>query len=86
MLRSVQIFYPDFSYHTVICTLSKQYGQSFLDIDECSDATDDCHADAVCTNTVGSYTCACNGDYQGDGVNSGTGCTSNLLISSRLFT
>ena len=33
----------------------------FTDIDECADDTHLC--DQICTNTVGSYTCACNLGY-----------------------
>ena len=36
------------------------------DIDECS-ASNDCASQATCTNTVGTYTCACNTGYAGDG-------------------
>ncbi|XP_078691948.1 uncharacterized protein LOC144922178 [Branchiostoma floridae x Branchiostoma belcheri] len=39
-----------------------------VDIDECADSTDNCHADATCTNTDGSFTCTCNNGYAGDGV------------------
>ena len=38
-----------------------------LDIDEC-DPADPCHANATCTNTMGSYICACNANFSGDGV------------------
>ena len=49
-----------------------------LDIDECADsALNNCHADATCTNTVGSYTCACDAGYNGDGI---TCAGSNLLL------
>ena len=30
---------------------------------------DPCHADAVCEDTEGSYTCECNDGYTGDGWN-----------------
>ena len=41
---------------------------SFLtDIDECSANTHDCHLSATCTNVDGSFTCACNAGYTGDG-------------------
>jgi len=39
-----------------------------LDVDECTDGTDDCGPDATCTNTIGSFTCACNPGYAGDGI------------------
>ncbi|WP_437933073.1 EGF domain-containing protein [Sorangium sp. So ce341] len=38
------------------------------DIDECALGTDDCDANAACTNTPGSFTCACNTGYSGDGT------------------
>ena len=38
-----------------------------LDIIEC-DLADPCHANATCTNTMGSYICACNANFSGDGV------------------
>ena len=43
------------------------------DNDECSLGTDNCDANATCTNTAGSFTCACNSGYSGDG----TSCTDN---------
>ena len=38
-----------------------------LDIDEC--LTDPCHANGTCNNTIGSYVCACDPGYSGDGFN-----------------
>ncbi|XP_078680017.1 uncharacterized protein LOC144915478 isoform X3 [Branchiostoma floridae x Branchiostoma belcheri] len=38
-----------------------------VDADECALGTHTCHEHATCTNTPGSYTCACNGGYSGDG-------------------
>eukprot|EP01045_Picozoa_sp_COSAG04_P002464 COSAG04_NODE_90_length_26856_cov_18.273723_20_plen_2565_part_00 len=37
------------------------------DVDECAIGTDSCDANAACTNTAGSFACACNGGYGGDG-------------------
>ena len=36
-----------------------------LDFDECMDGV--CDSNATCTNTDGSYTCACREGYMGDG-------------------
>ncbi|KAI8511664.1 hypothetical protein Bbelb_107640 [Branchiostoma belcheri] len=37
------------------------------DIDECAEGTHNCNPHATCTNTPGSFTCACNQGYFGDG-------------------
>ena len=37
------------------------------DVDECLSSLDDCHLDAFCTNTIGSYNCTCNKGYEGNG-------------------
>ncbi|CAG2056404.1 unnamed protein product [Timema podura] len=37
------------------------------DVDECDLGLHDCHADAVCTNTNGSYSCQCSRGFIGDG-------------------
>lgn len=37
----------------------------FADINEC--ATNPCHADGTCTNTPGTFQCACNQGYTGNG-------------------
>lgn len=42
--------------------------QFFVDADECTSGAHNCHASATCTNTDGSFTCACNSGYTGNGV------------------
>ena len=39
-----------------------------LDVDECA-SDNECHVNAQCTNTDGSYTCSCRDGYDGDGKN-----------------
>ncbi len=41
-----------------------------LDKDECALGTDNCHENATCTNTIGSFICDCSKGYSGDGVTS----------------
>jgi cysteine-rich repeat protein len=36
--------------------------------DECLELTHNCHPDAICTNTEGSYTCSCKRFLKGDGL------------------
>lgn len=38
-----------------------------VDIDECADATHQCHKHAVCTNVIGGYNCTCKSGFSGDG-------------------
>ena len=39
-----------------------------LDVDECAMiSTNDCSANADCTNTVGSFNCTCKPGFTGDG-------------------
>ena len=38
------------------------------DINECTSDTGNCDTNAGCTNTPGSFTCACNQGYSGDGA------------------
>jgi uncharacterized repeat protein (TIGR01451 family) len=40
----------------------------YHEVDECAEGTDNCDANASCTNTPGSFTCECNPGFTGDGV------------------
>ena len=54
---------------------------STLDFDECvNPETNDCHANALCNNTEGSYICRCRSGYQGNGTN----CTGKYLVYCRI--
>ena len=44
------------------------YSCFHIDIDECVLNTDNCHANATCTNTPGSFTCQCKAGFNGNGV------------------
>ncbi|CAH3197867.1 unnamed protein product, partial [Porites evermanni] len=37
------------------------------DFDECGGDNNQCHQNAICTNTIGSYSCRCSVGYAGDG-------------------
>jgi len=43
-------------------------GRSCVDLDECAGGAANCHADAICTNTPGSFTCVCKSAFRGDGI------------------
>ncbi|KAK3105571.1 hypothetical protein FSP39_000840 [Pinctada imbricata] len=50
-------------------TLGKLYcSQHDFDLDECEMDFDDCHDDAICTNTYGGFKCQCKEGYRGAGV------------------
>ncbi len=57
------------------------------DVNECTEGTDNCNINALCTNTVGSFTCACNEGFSGDGVDCegepDVGCTFYSHLSIR---
>ena len=38
-----------------------------IDINECTDNTHTCHANAICTNTEGGYNCVCRSGHTGNG-------------------
>ena len=45
------------------------------DIDECTVELDNCDMNAVCTNTIGDFTCECMAGFTGDGVSCIGKCT-----------
>ena len=48
--------------------LTTNFSLSYIsDIDECSSNSNVCHVQASCTNTIGSFKCACDYGYAGDG-------------------
>ncbi|MRG96160.1 DUF4215 domain-containing protein [Polyangium spumosum] len=58
---------------SITCELEPGYtcevsGMPCVDLDECSLELANCHDDARCENTPGSFTCTCNPGYEGDGV------------------
>ena len=51
----------------------------YLDVNECVRAeAHNCHSNAVCSDTIGSFECVCQEGYMGDGVN----CTSKSILLS----
>ena len=48
-------------------TSYKGDGVTCENIDECVEETDNCHANATCTDTDGSFDCACLDGFDGDG-------------------
>lgn len=52
------------------------------DVDECaSPETKDCHSNALCTNSEGSYVCRCLKGFTGDGKS----CTGKSPVKSKAF-
>jgi len=48
----------------------------FIDINECAPGVHNCDVNAICTNTIGSYTCTCATGYMGDGFS----CSGNYFL------
>jgi hypothetical protein len=44
-------------------------GLTCAEIDECATNVDNCHANAICANTTGNYTCTCTDGFLGNGFN-----------------
>jgi sulfatase modifying factor 1 len=65
---------------------------SCADVNECTNGTDDCSANATCTNTPGSFTCACKSGYVANGsmcedidecANGTNGCSTNATCTNK---
>ena len=50
-----------------------------LELNECEDNLDNCHPNATCNNTQGSFTCMCEAGFEGNG----TDCQGRLALCSR---
>ena len=57
----------------VNCTDLRHVSLYFTDVNECDLETDNCHVNADCTDTIGSFQCTCSIGYSGDGVDNCTG-------------
>ena len=60
------------SFHYLFCRLIDWtivlYSFLKLDFDECGGNNNHCHQNAICTNSIGSYSCRCSVGYAGDGL------------------
>ena len=62
------------------CICSDGYGgTSCQDINECDGGTNPCGENSTCTNTDGSFTCACNNGFSG--TDDGTSCTDTFRLN-----
>ena len=57
-----------YSKHHKSHLLFNSISYTITDVDECVEATDDCHINATCDNTISSYTCECVTGLTGNGV------------------
>ena len=52
-----------------------------IDINECKNETlNNCHDNATCYNSFGSFTCSCKAGFKGNGVSCQGQCTMHLLL------
>jgi len=63
-------------------TIINSKTEQLIDINECNaGGTNNCHPQAICTNTIGSFTCTCKTGYSGSGVS----CTGNVTFFFNLL-
>lgn len=55
---------------------------TFLDLDECKLKNGGCHSNATCTNSIGSFSCACKQGFVGDGKAECNGKSKFVLYSN----
>ncbi|XP_019639766.1 PREDICTED: fibropellin-1-like [Branchiostoma belcheri] len=56
------------SYSACSCLPGYAGDKCEIDVDECTDGSNNCNLHATCTNSDGGFTCKCNHGYNGDGV------------------
>jgi hypothetical protein len=59
----------------------KLEGGACVDVDECATSTSGCSSNAACTNNPGSYTCACNPGFDGNGMTCTKRCNTVLIYA-----
>ena len=78
-------FFSGFFFLSLISLMSKVFFILpyfvVVDIDECGTNVHNCDGNAQCTNTPGTFTCACNSGYNGDG----TSCSGNQAFRVRSY-
>ena len=58
----------------------------FSDINECDNNEHNCHVNANCTDTDGSFLCTCHSGYEGNGTNCTSEFVQNLIRNIVLLT
>ncbi len=60
--RHINFYVDSLLFYELIVTI-----HSYTDTDECAAGLDNCHPNATCSNSVGSFSCDCYDDFFGDG-------------------